>query len=73
MKIAIIGCGYVGTVTGAGFAELGYDVIPVDIDENKVNLLNLAQSPIFVPGLEEIITMKKLSFERRSRSIALAM
>ena len=51
MKIAIIGCGYVGTVTGAGFAELGYDVILLDVDENKVNLLDLARSPIFEPGL----------------------
>ena len=56
MNISIIGCGYVGTVTGAGFAELGNDVTLVDIDENKVNTLNSARSPIFEPGLEKLIT-----------------
>jgi UDPglucose 6-dehydrogenase len=55
MKIAIIGCGYVGMVTGAGFAELGNDVLFVDIDEKKVITLNSGRSPIFERGLEELI------------------
>ena len=59
MNISIIGCGYVGTVTGAGFAELGNNITLVDIDENKVNTLNSARSPIFEPGLEELITKNR--------------
>jgi len=53
MRISIIGCGYVGTVIGAGFAELGNDITFVDIDENKVNTLNSARSPIFEPGVPQ--------------------
>jgi UDPglucose 6-dehydrogenase len=59
MKISIIGCGYVGTVTGAGFAELGNEVLFVDIDEEKVNTLNSARSPIFEHGLAELIVKNK--------------
>jgi len=59
MKIGILGCGYVGSVTGAGFAELGHDVLLVDIDEAKVNLLNAARVPVYEPGLEELIARNK--------------
>ncbi len=56
MKIAVAGAGYVGLVTGACFAELGNDVVCVDIDESKIKKLNHGQIPIYEPGLHEMIT-----------------
>ena len=55
MKIAVVGSGYVGLVTGACFAERGNTVTCVDIDEKKINLLQNGQSPIYEPGLDELI------------------
>jgi UDPglucose 6-dehydrogenase len=55
-KIAVIGTGYVGLVTGTCFADLGNDVVCVDVIEEKVKKLNTGISPIYEPGLEEIIT-----------------
>jgi len=56
-KIAVVGTGYVGLVTGIALAAIGHYVTCIDVDENKVKQLKRAISPIFEPGLEEI--MKK--------------
>ncbi|MCC5597992.1 UDP-glucose dehydrogenase family protein [Nostoc favosum] len=55
MRVCVIGTGYVGLVTGACLAHIGHDVICVDNNEEKVKLMKSGQSPIFEPGLSEII------------------
>jgi UDPglucose 6-dehydrogenase len=60
MKIAVVGTGYVGLVTGTCFAETGNHVTCVDIDEKKVEMLKNGVMPIYEPGLE-------ILFERNSR------
>jgi len=55
MKISVIGTGYVGLVTGTCLAESGSDVICMDIDKKKIDLLNAGSVPIYEPGLEELI------------------
>ncbi|WP_404784351.1 UDP-glucose dehydrogenase family protein [Altericista sp. CCNU0014] len=55
MKVCVIGTGYVGLVTGACLAHIGHSVICVDNNEEKVRLMQQGQSPIYEPGLPEIL------------------
>jgi UDPglucose 6-dehydrogenase len=63
MRITVIGTGYVGLVTGVCFADLGNDVICVDIDERKINLLRDGISPIYEPGIDELLRKNKCRLE----------
>jgi UDPglucose 6-dehydrogenase len=55
MKITIYGSGYVGLVTGACLAQVGNDVLCVDVDENKIHQLQNGKIPIYEPGLDDIV------------------
>ena len=55
MKIAIIGTGYIGLVQGVIMSDLGFDVVCIDNDEAKIEILKKGKSPIYEPGLEEIL------------------
>ena len=55
MKVTIVGTGYVGLVTGACLAEVGNDVVCLDLDEKKIRMLNNGEVPIFEPGLAAMV------------------
>ncbi len=56
MRVCVIGTGYVGLVTGVCLAHIGHDVICIDNNEEKVKLMQSGQSPIYEPGLSELMT-----------------
>lgn len=55
LRISVIGTGYLGAVHAVGMAELGHTVVGVDVDEAKIAALSAAKSPIFEPGLDELL------------------
>ena len=59
MKISIFGTGYVGLVTGASLANLGHDVLCVDVDKEKIELINSGEMPFYEPGLKEMVLKNK--------------
>ena len=75
-KIAIIGTGYVGLASAVGFAQLGHDVVGIDIDETKVEKLTSGKSPIFEKNIEKFLAKslkkKKITFSTDYRKISKA-
>ena len=59
MKVAVAGTGYVGLVTGVALAHIGHNVICVDVDENKIEIMRSGKSPIYEDGLEELMNEDK--------------
>ena len=56
MKISVVGCGYLGAVHAACMADLGHDVLGIDVDETKVAALSAGRTPFYEPGFEELLT-----------------
>ncbi len=75
-KIAIIGTGYVGLASAVGFAQLGHDVVGIDIDETKVQKLTKGKSPIFEKDIEKFLAKslkkKKITFSTDYKKISKA-
>jgi UDPglucose 6-dehydrogenase len=71
MKIAMIGTGYVGLVSGVCFSDFGHEVICVDKDPSKIDRLRAGQIPIFEPGLEDLMA-KNVAAGRLSFTLDLA-
>ena len=59
MKIVVAGTGYVGLVTAVCLSTLGHNITCVDVDENKIKMLKEGKSPIYEPGLEEIMVKNR--------------
>lgn len=55
MRISVIGCGYLGAVHAACMAQLGHDVVGIDVDERKIDALSAAKAPFYEPGLEALL------------------
>jgi hypothetical protein len=60
MRVAIFGLGYVGTVTAAGLASQGHDVVGVDVERSKVAAINRGQSPVVEPGIDRLVRAGRL-------------
>src|ERR687889_1788648 len=56
MRVSVIGCGYLGAVHASAMAELGHDVVGIDVDERKIAALAAGRPPFFEPGLPEILS-----------------
>jgi UDPglucose 6-dehydrogenase len=68
MKISVIGCGYLGAVHAAAMAELGHEVVGIDVDAKKIELLAAAHPPFFEPGLPEVLASATASGRLRFSS-----
>ena len=55
MKLVIVGTGYVGLISGACFAEFGYQTVCVDKDDQRINHLNRSKCPFYEPGIENLL------------------
>lgn len=73
MKVSVIGTGYVGLVSGTCFAEIGHEVTCIDIDPKKIDMLKAGKSPIYEPGLNDLlernIKSHRLSFSTSYDSV----
>ena len=72
MKISVIGCGYLGAVHAAGMAEIGHDVVGIDVDQAKVDALNAGKAPFFEPGFDVLLgkNASKLRFSTNFSELA---
>jgi len=72
VKISVIGCGYLGAVHAAGMAELGHEVVGIDLDQAKVNRLNSSEAPFFEPGFDDLLvkTAERLTFSTDMADVA---
>lgn len=55
MRLSVIGCGYLGAVHAAAMAHIGHDVIGVDVDDSKIEVLSRGDAPFFEPRLKEML------------------
>jgi len=73
MRISVIGCGYLGAVHAASMAELGHEVVGVDVDAERIETLAAAKAPFFEPGLDDILESAtrtgRLSFSTRIEDV----
>ncbi|QKD80047.1 UDP-glucose dehydrogenase family protein [Actinomyces marmotae] len=56
MRVSMIGCGYLGAVHAASMAEIGHDVVGIDVDEGRISALAAGRAPFFEPGFEEVLS-----------------